>query len=137
MVVKNMLEFMFIASKFVENNKGVCDSKAWLNFNSEIQKRGMSICDDTVVNAGGIVEAMRKYYMIMLETNGMTNILGGVSDATAKFLKATNGKWTHSDWENYIEALQAKGVEMNDEALKHLGALVEASKQCFIGPYFM
>ncbi|MBF0467150.1 MAG: hypothetical protein HQK94_18950 [Nitrospirae bacterium] len=129
MVTKTMKDFMSMASKFVENKHGMWDNAAWLDFISDTQKKGMKMCDDTKTCAGAVLEAMKKYYLTMMETKGIDNIMGEVMDNTITFLKDTKGTWNHDQWEAYLKSMQAKGIEMNTEAKNYLGAVVEASKQ--------
>lgn len=129
MVTKSMKDFMSMASKFVESNKGVWDHTAWLDFVSDAQKKGVEMCDDTKACAGTVMEAMRKYYMTMMETKGMANIMGEVSDSTIKFIKDTKGTWNHAEWEAFVKTMQEKGMKMNDEAKNYLGTMLEATKE--------
>jgi hypothetical protein len=116
-----MKDFMSMASKFVEKNKGGWDNEAWIDFISGVQKSGMEMCDDSKACAGAVLEAMQKYYKTTMETSGMTSKMAEVSD--------TKGTWNHQEWEAYIKSMQAQGMKMNDEAKNYLGSLLEASKQ--------
>lgn len=129
MVTKNMSDFMNMASKFVVNKHGAWDNAAWLDFISDSQKKGVQMCDDTKTCAGAVLEAMKKFYITMMETKSIDNVMVKVVENTVTFLKDTKGTWNHEQWESYLKSMQAKGIEMNAEAKNYLGAVLEASKQ--------
>ncbi|MEO5357890.1 MAG: hypothetical protein H7844_11405 [Nitrospirae bacterium YQR-1] len=129
MVTKTMKDFMGMAGKFVEMNKGQWDHNAWLDFISESKKMGIDMCDDTKTCAGAVLEAMKNYYTTMMGTESMASVMSEATDATLKLIKNPKAMMDKSEWDNYMAGMKDKGIKMNTEAQNYLKAMMEATKE--------
>ncbi|MBF0519202.1 MAG: hypothetical protein HQK92_05710 [Nitrospirae bacterium] len=129
MVVKTMKDFMGMATKFVDMNKGQWDHTAWMNFISESKKMGIDMCDDTKTCAGAVLEAMKKYYVTMMGTDSMANVMSEAADSTLKFLKNPKAVASKDEWETYMNSMKEKGIKMSEESQNYLKAMMEATKE--------
>ncbi len=120
-----------LSRKFVESQKGVWDHTAWLDFLSDVQKKGIELSDDMKDYLGSVLESMKKVYETTTATRGMENVMSDISDLTTDFMKKTKGVWDQSGWETYLKELQKKGVEYTDESRSYFGEVLEAAKQLY------
>jgi len=51
-----------------------------------------------------------------------------VSEDMVGFVKDNKGAWDHSKWESFVQDLQKKGIEMNEQTTSYLGGILEAAK---------
>lgn len=125
-------ELLKLAGNFVEKQKGIWDHNAWTNFLSDAQTKGLKINQDIEGKLGATVETMRKYYSVVANPQGITNVLSDIGTKTSEFIKKTNGNWDHNGWEKYVSDLRGKGHSLTDETLGYVGAILEASKQLYM-----
>lgn len=56
-------EIITTAKNFVEKQKGMWDHDRWENFISEVQKKGISITEETSKLIGSMLESLKKLYV--------------------------------------------------------------------------
>lgn len=127
-------DLMELATKFVEQQGGTWDHSAWLEFLSELQKKGFSISHDMQSYMGNMMESMKKLHSSLSATSGLENIMLGISENTISFIKKTKGVWDHSAWEAFVKDIQKKGVEVNEETKNYLGKVLESAKELYAIP---
>ncbi|MBF0472314.1 MAG: hypothetical protein HQK91_00135 [Nitrospirae bacterium] len=124
-------ELVALATKFVESQKGTWDHYAWLDFISEVQKKGFDITDDLQDQLGSVTESMKKCYNAIGDTKGFQNILGEISQSSIEFVKKNKGVWNNDGWESYIKDLQKKGLALNDMTQSYAGNILESVKSLY------
>jgi hypothetical protein len=124
-------ELVALATKFVESQKGKWDHYAWLDFMSEIQKKGFDINDDLQDQLGSVTESMKKCYNAAADTKGFQNILGEISESSIEFVKKTKGVWDNAGWESYVKDLQKKGLTLNEMTQSYAGNVLESVKSLY------
>jgi hypothetical protein len=128
MMNKGFEMFMDAASKFVEQNKGTWDHKAWTDLMSNMQKKGLEVNSEMMACTGTVLECMKKYYGATSNTQGIVKTMNKVSENMVDFVKDNKGMWDHAKWTAFVQDLQKKGVEMNEETTSYLGGILEAAK---------
>ncbi|MBF0567137.1 MAG: hypothetical protein HQK89_18080 [Nitrospirae bacterium] len=123
-----------LAAKFVEQQKGVWDHTAWMNFLNEVKEMGFEMTDDLKSYLGSLLEAMKKFYSASTATENINKAMTGIAEDTVSFIKKTKGMWDHSAWEDYLSEVQKKGLNVTDETMKYLGGILESSKELYVFP---
>ncbi|MCX8064051.1 MAG: hypothetical protein N3G21_02635 [Candidatus Hydrogenedentes bacterium] len=59
---------------------------------------------------------------------GAKHSLEEIFNQAAKFVIKQRGEWEHSDWENFLEKISEFQIDLNDELVVKLGALLELGK---------
>ena len=54
-----------------------------------------------------------------------------ILEMAAQFVLDHKGEWTHADWEAFLAALPAPGLDMDDEAKRYLGNILESCKYLY------
>jgi hypothetical protein len=117
-----------LTSKFVEAQKGAWDHTAWLNFLSDVQKKGLELSDDMTDNLGLVLESMKKFYSASADIKGIETAMADISNSAIDYFKKTKGAWSQSEWETYLNNVQKKGIELTDETRSYLGEVFESLK---------
>lgn len=120
-----------LASQFVEQQKGAWDHTAWMDFISDLQKKGLETNEEFKSQLGTVVESMKNVYNALTATKSIESAVADLSDNTVQFIKKNKGVWDHSEWETFIKDIQKKGIELNEEAISYMGGVVEASKSLY------
>ncbi|MBF0459330.1 MAG: hypothetical protein HQK99_15680 [Nitrospirae bacterium] len=123
-----------LASKFVEQQGGKWDHTAWLEFLSNIQKKGFYLSNDMQSYLGSMLESMKKLYTSVSSTTEIQNIMLGISENTINFIKKTQGTWDHTGWELFIKDLQKGGLSLTEETTTYLGGMLEAARELYTFP---
>ncbi|WP_420266884.1 hypothetical protein [Candidatus Magnetominusculus dajiuhuensis] len=123
-----------LASKFVEQQGGKWDHTAWLEFLSNIQRKGFYLSNDMQSYLGSMLESMKKLYSSVSSTAEIQNIMLGISENTINFIKKTQGTWDHMGWELFIKDLQKRGLSLTEETTTYLGGVLEAAKELYTFP---
>ncbi len=127
-----------LAIKFIESRKGVWDHTVWLDFLSDIQKKGFETTDDLSTYMNSVLEAMKKLYDAATATKGMEKTMSGIYEQMIKYIKKTRGVWKQEDWIAFLEELQEKGIDLNDEMRSYLKEALEAIRELYkISPVFV
>jgi hypothetical protein len=124
-------ELVALATKFVESQKGTWDHYAWLDFISEVQKKGFEINDDLQDQLGTVTESMKKCYNASADTKSIQNMLGEISQSSIEFIKKTKGVWDNAGWESYVKDLQKKGLALNEQSQSYAGNILESVKSLY------
>ncbi|KJR43521.1 hypothetical protein MCHI_000583 [Candidatus Magnetoovum chiemensis] len=125
---------MDLSTKFVQKQGGVWDHTAWLEFISEVQKKGFAISNDMQSNIGKFIESLKNIHNSMTSTSGIEKVMLGITDNITSFIKNNKGNWDHSAWEELVKDIQKKGVDLSDESKSYLGNVVEAAKGLYTLP---
>jgi len=59
------------------------------------------------------------------------NSVEEIFNQAAKFVTKQKGSWEHSDWENFLEKISEFQIDLNDELMVKLGALLEIGKYLY------
>ncbi len=122
---------MDLAGKFVERQKGVWDHTAWLDFLSEIQKKGFELSDGMKDYLGVMLEGMKKVYNAAGDTKGVEKVMSDLSHLTVNFMKKTKSVWDQSGWESFLKDLQKKGIDLSDETGSYLAGVLDAARELY------
>ncbi len=120
-----------LSRKFVEGQKGVWDHTAWMDFLSDVQKKGVELSDDMTAYLGSVLEAMKNVYGAATATKGIGKVMSDGSKLTVDFITKTKGVWDQAGWELFLKDLQKKGVELTDETTSYFGEVLEASRKLY------
>ncbi len=120
-----------LARKFVETQKGVWDHTAWLDFLSDVQKKGFALSDDMKNYLGSVLDAMKEVYDTTSATNNMENVMLEVFKNTVDFIKYTQGILTPSGLEAFLKDLQKKGVDLTEETTSYIGEVLDSVKELY------
>ncbi len=134
MAKKTMIGFdslIDLTGKFVEQQKGVWDHTEWLNFLSDLEKKGFELSDDIINYVGSVLETMIKVYESIATTKGARNVMSGITKETVNFIKTTKGVWGHSEWENFLKSIQTMGINLTDESMNYLGGVLESVNKIY------
>ncbi len=122
------------ATAFVDKQKGFWDHTTWQSFLSDIQKKGIELTDEKSEYLGTVLESMKKFYetSIVQDANKrFDEIMSKISDQTTSFLEKTEGIWDHAGWENFIEEIQKKGINITEDTVTYIGDILESSKKLY------
>ncbi len=117
-----------LAGKFVERQKGGWDHTAWLEFLSDVQRRGFELSDEIKADLGLVTESMKKFYTAVTAARGVENVMLRISDDTVNFVKKTRGVWDYSGWEGLLKEFHKKGLDLTEETVSYLGEILESVK---------
>ncbi len=120
-----------LVGEFVEHQNGVWDHEAWLDFLTELQKKGFELSNDMKAYLGLVLEAMKKLYYASTAPEDMQLYLFNISEQVMTFIIKTSGSWGHSDWERFLDELSEKGIELTDETRSYLGEVLESIKELY------
>ncbi len=123
---------MDLAGNFIEAQKGVWDHSEWLDFLSEVQKKGIELFDNTKDYLGLVLEAMKEVYKAYISTKGMENVMSDMSVHTVNYMKKTKGVWDQDGWEAYLKDFQKKGIDLTDETSSYLVSVLDAARELYI-----
>ena len=112
--------FVNLSGTFVGKHKGMWNHNDWLNFLFEIQKRGIDVSEDMKLRFGYVLESMKKVYNSLSKTEHIENIMVDISHYTIDFFKNTGGIWSQTEWEKFLNNVQKKGINLNDEIRAYL-----------------
>jgi len=121
-----------LAGKFVERHKGGWDHHAWLNFLTDIQNKGFNLSDNMKTYIGLVLESMKKLYLACMASKNIQKYIVDFTENILEFIKKTSGSWGHSDWEAFVNDLNEKGCDLNEEVLSYLGEVLESVKGLYI-----
>lgn len=57
--------------------------------------------------------------------------LEAILERAAKFVNAKKGQWDHQNWEDFLGSVAQFGLVLDDETKRHLGNILESSKQLY------
>ncbi len=117
------------ASEFVEKQKGAWDESKWQGFLSDAQKQGVKLTEDMQNNIGLMLESFKKFYESSADAG--KNMIGNVSDQSAKFVEKSKGTWEHLEWEKFLKDAQQRGIDLTEEAKANLGGILESAKKFY------
>ena len=114
------------AKEFVEKQKGKWDHTKWEGFLADIQKKGVSLTDDTTNALGSVLESLKKLYAKFPVPN-----LDEVISNAKEFVEKQKGKWDHTKWEGFLADIQKKGVSLTDDVSSTIGSILESLKKFY------
>ncbi len=120
-----------LAGKFVEKQKGIWDHTAWLEFLSEVQKKGFEISDSAKDYLGSVLDSMKMVYGATTATKGLENIVSDMSEHTVNFIIEKNGAWDYTGWEEFVKDFQKKGFDLTDEIRAYLVGVLDAVRELY------
>ncbi len=126
--IKTFEELIVFAGNFVEKQKGIWDHSTWLEFLSDIQKRGFLLSLELQKNLGAVLESMKKLYESISGIQYIKNSLQDISKDTTGFIEKNKGLWDHTSWEAYLKAVQKRGFNLTDEMMSYLGSTLETTR---------
>lgn len=59
------------------------------------------------------------------------NPIDDLVSRTSEFVEKQKGRWDHAAWEKLVKDVASHGVEMSDDARRHLGNMLEAVKHFY------
>ncbi len=134
MAEKTMIGFdvlVELAGKYVEIQKGVWDHTTWLDFLTDVQKKGFELSSDMKTYLGSVMEAMKKFYEVITTTKGMENAMLEISRHTVDFIKYTQGIWTPSGLDAFLKDIQKRGFDLTEETKSYLSEILESVSKLY------
>ena len=116
-----------LSSDFVTKQKGVWDHSAWLDFISNVQKKGFNI-SDMESNLGEAIEAMKRFYTATASTQGIEKAMTNLAMDSAEFISKQKGVWGHEEWEAFVNSVKQNTFDLSEEAMAYLGGVLESMK---------
>ena len=117
-----------LAGKFVESQKGAWDHTAWLNFLSDLQKKGIELSEDMEDNLGLVLESMKKFYNTSTATKGIETVMTDITKHTIDYFRKNKGLWDQAEWNTYLNDIQKKGLDLTEETRSYLWEVFESLK---------
>lgn len=121
-------ELVKLSSKFVTQRQGAWDHSAWLDFVSNVQKKGFEISEQMQSSLGEVVEAMKRFYTSTASTNGIEKAMLRIATDSAEFVKDHKGVWGHADWEAFAQRVGKNTISLSEETTSYLGDILESTK---------
>lgn len=59
------------------------------------------------------------------------NSIDDLVSRTSEFVEKQKGRWDHAAWEKLVKDVSSHGIEMSDDARRHLGNMLEAVKHFY------
>jgi len=66
------------ASDFVTSQRGMWDHKAWMDFLSRVQQKGVAVSEDMQSKLGDLLEAMKDYHTAVSSTDDIEQAMSTV-----------------------------------------------------------
>jgi hypothetical protein len=121
-------ELTKLASDFVTSEKGVWDHRAWMDFLSRVQQKGVEISDDMQCKLGDLLEAMKEYHTAVSSTEDIQEAMSTVFNESVAFIKQHKGIWGHTEWEDFVKTIQQNTHTWSDGTEAYLGGVLESLK---------
>ncbi len=128
---KTFNELVHLGGRFVADHNGVWDTKDWVKFLSDLYNNGIDLTDDMQCYLRHVVESMRGFYFNLGENEGVLNAMMNMSEHTVRLFRNTNGIWTQSEWEEFINGYQQNALSINQRALSQFNNILDSSKELF------
>ncbi len=127
------------AVKFVEKQKGVWEHSEWTAFISDIQKKSGDLTKEMQDYLGLVTESIRKFYSSQTLgkdiseniSSSVEKAVSSISEQTTKFIEQTKGVWDHAGWENFLNDIQKKGIQITEDTKSYIGDILESTKKFY------
>ncbi len=124
-----------LAIKFVENQKGVWDQRAWSNFLMDTQKAGFELSDDVKTYLNLVMKSMMKLYNVSGATKDIQVCTADIFEQAAQFFIKTSGAYDPLEWEAFLKDLRRRGVDLTNETRLYLGKIFELASEVYSDLY--
>ena len=121
-------ELTKLATDFVTTQKGRWDHKAWMDFLSRVQQKGVEISEDMQSKLGDLLEAMNEYHTAVSSTEDVEKAMSTVFMESVAFIKRQKGLWGHAEWEDFVKTIQQNSRTWSEGTEAYLGGVVESLK---------
>ena len=121
-------ELTKLASDFVTSQKGMWDHKAWTDFLSHVQHKGIGISEEMQSKLGDLLEAMKEYHAAVSSTEDMEKAMSTVLNESVAFIKRQKGVWGHAEWEEFVKTMQQNTRTWSEGMEAYLGGVLESLK---------
>jgi hypothetical protein len=121
-------ELVRLASEFVTSQEGMWDHRAWKNFLSRVQQKGIEASEDMQVKLGELLEAMKEYHTAVSSTEDVEKALSTVLNESVAFIKRQKGVWGHAEWEDFVKTVQQNTRTWSEGMEAYLGGVLESLK---------
>ena len=99
-------ELTRLASDFVAAQKGMWDHKAWMDFLSRVQQKGIEMSEEKQARLGDLLEAMKEYHIAVSSIENVEKAMSTVLNESVAFINRQQGVWGHSEWEDFLKTMQ-------------------------------
>jgi len=121
-------ELTKLASDFVTSQKGMWDHKAWTDFLSHAQQKGIDMSEEMQSKLGDLLEAMKEYHMAVSSTEDIEKAMSAVLNECVAFIKRQKGVWGHAEWEDFVKTMQQNTRTWSEGTEAYLGGVLESLK---------
>jgi len=121
-------ELTRLASEFVTSQKGMWDHKAWMDFLSRVQQKGVEISEELQWKLGDLLEAMKEYHMAVSSTEDIEKAMSTIFNESVAFIKRQDGVWGHAEWEDFVTTIRQNTQTWSDGTETYLGGVLESLK---------
>jgi len=127
-------ELTKLASDFVTSQKGMWDHRAWMDFLSRVQRKGVEISEEMQSKLGDLLEAMKEYHTAITSTEDVQKAMSIVFDESVAFIIRQKGVWGHAEWEDFVKTIQQNTHTCSDGMEAYLGGVLESLKVFYTQP---
>ena len=121
-------ELTKLASDFVNAQKGTWDHKAWMNFLSLLQQKGIATSEEMQAQLGDLLEAMKEYHAALSSTEDIEQAMGSVLNESVAFIKRQQGVWGQAEWEDFLKTAQQNTHTWSAGMEAYVGGVLESLK---------
>jgi hypothetical protein len=121
-------ELTKLASDFVTSEKAMWDHRAWMDFLSRVQQKGVEISEEMQWKLGDLLEAMKEYHTAVSSTGDVQEAMSTVFNESVAFIKRQKGVWGHAEWEDFVKTIQQNTHTWSDGTEAYLGGVLESLK---------
>jgi hypothetical protein len=121
-------ELTKLASDFVTSQRGMWDHKAWVDFLSRVQKKGVALSEDMQSRLGDLLEAMKDYHTAVSATDDIEQAMATVFNESVAFIRRQKGVWGHAEWEDFVKTMQQSTRTWSEGTEAYLGGVLESLK---------
>jgi tetratricopeptide (TPR) repeat protein len=124
-----------LASRFVEQQKGIWGETEWTGFLEDLQAHGVRITNETKENLHAIVKSMTSLYRAATATEEIEVHLSDISHLTYSFIMENKLMWGHNEWQSFVRQVNVAGIDLTKETNDYLGGLAEAMRATCSSPF--
>lgn len=121
-------ELTRLASDFVTSQKGMWDHRAWMDFLSNVQRKGVDVSEDMQSKLGDLLEAMKEYHMAVSSTEDIEKAMSTVLNGCVAFIQRQKGVWGHAEWEDFVRTMQQNTRTWSEGMEAYVGGVLESLK---------
>jgi len=121
-------ELARLASDFVAAQRGSWDHQDWVDLLARARAKGIDVSAEMQASLGALLEALKDYHTAVASTEGLRGATDRVFDNSVAFVKRQNGRWGHSEWEDFVRTVQENTRAWSGGTEAYVGGVLESLK---------